>query len=340
MPARPRVAPDRRAQRRKEAGVRSRLIANAMCLAFGSNHRQQANHNAAASGKKECESGKPLSGISLERAQSIDSIWHVLAVPRAVTWSQTERGNKLFDRELEMAGTYGRVVLSPTPTPEDIAGGKVWHFVFRSFHPIPRRKMDVAIEAARLKRILPIAVMEKAVPEGTALISSSLEPSPVTAGPQPALEGMAFNWTPYFYGHHNRNPDGAGSNGVLRRAPDIDGGMGFFRAIPPGAVDHGSPERTARSTLRCPSTRCRTQNLWQLRPGRRMAEPIRPCVCRRASRNTARSVRAVRIAKGEWMRCPPRIVRGSAVHAAIASSVTQTVGLHVGAGWRRGRASL
>ena len=56
-------------------------------------------------------------------------------------------------------------------------------------------------------------------------------------------------------------------------------------------------------------------------------EPISPSVWRSARRNTARSVSAVRIARGEYQGCPPRVVRGSARQAAIASSVNQTVRL-------------
>ena len=47
----------------------------------------------------------------------------------------------------------------------------------------------------------------------------------------------------------------------------------------------------------------------------------------RASRNTARSVSAVRIVKGDYQGCPPAVVRGSAYHAAPASSLNQTVKL-------------
>ena len=57
-------------------------------------------------------------------------------------------------------------------------------------------------------------------------------------------------------------------------------------------------------------------------------EPISPSVWRSARRNTVRrSVSAVRIARGEYQGCPPRVVRGSARQAAIASSVNQTVKL-------------
>ena len=61
-------------------------------------------------------------------------------------------------------------------------------------------------------------------------------------------------------------------------------------------------------------------------------EPINPSVWRRARRNTARSVSAVRIARGEYQGCPPGVVRGSARQAAIAASLNQTVRLPR---WRR-----
>ena len=63
-----------------------------------------------------------------------------------------------------------------------------------------------------------------------------------------------------------------------------------------------------------------------------MTEPIRPSVWRSARRNTARSVSAVRMAKGEYQDCPPAVVRGEALHATTAFSVSQTVKLPR---WRR-----
>ena len=51
-----------------------------------------------------------------------------------------------------------------------------------------------------------------------------------------------------------------------------------------------------------------------------------------AKRNTERSVKAVRMARAEYQGCPPRVVRGSAAHAAIAASVNQIVKLPR---WRR-----
>jgi hypothetical protein len=63
-----------------------------------------------------------------------------------------------------------------------------------------------------------------------------------------------------------------------------------------------------------------------------MMEPMSPSVWRRASRNTARSVSAVRIASGEYHAWPPRVVRGAACQAAIASLLSHTVRLPR---WRR-----
>ena len=56
-------------------------------------------------------------------------------------------------------------------------------------------------------------------------------------------------------------------------------------------------------------------------------EPISPSVWRSARWNTALSVSAVRMARGEYQRCPPWVVRGSAAQAATASSVNHTVRL-------------
>jgi len=44
-----------------------------------------------------------------------------------------------------------------------------------------------------------------------------------------------------------------------------------------------------------------------------------PSAWRYGRRSTAREVSAVRMASGEYQAWPPRLVRGSAVHASIAS---------------------
>ena len=56
-------------------------------------------------------------------------------------------------------------------------------------------------------------------------------------------------------------------------------------------------------------------------------EPVSPSVCRSARRNTSLSVSAVKIARGEYQRYPPLVVRGSAFQTATASFVNQTVRL-------------
>ena len=61
-------------------------------------------------------------------------------------------------------------------------------------------------------------------------------------------------------------------------------------------------------------------------------EPINPSVWRRAKRNTARRVSAVRIARGEYQGRPPGVVRGAARHPSIAASENHTVRLPR---WRR-----
>jgi hypothetical protein len=53
-------------------------------------------------------------------------------------------------------------------------------------------------------------------------------------------------------------------------------------------------------------------------------EPISPSVWRSAKRSTAWKGRAVRMASSEYQGWAPRVVRGSAAQAAIASSVNQT----------------
>ena len=62
-------------------------------------------------------------------------------------------------------------------------------------------------------------------------------------------------------------------------------------------------------------------------PSRGMMEPVSPSVCRSARRKTSLSVSAVKIARGEYQRYPPLVVRGLAFQAATASFVNQTVRL-------------
>jgi hypothetical protein len=84
-----------------------------------------------------------------------------------------------------------------------------------------------------------------------------------------------------------------------------------------------------RGTSRVAARRIRVvwSGMGRSRPSRRMREPISPSVWRSARRNTARSVRAVRMASAEYQGWPPRVARGSATHAVMAYSVNQTVRL-------------
>ena len=89
----------------------------------------------------------------------------------------------------------------------------------------------------------------------------------------------------------------------------------------------GSPSLRGRGTssVSARQHRVKWSGTARVSPSRWTMEPIRPSVCRSARRNTARSVSAVRIARGEYQRCPPRVGRGSARHASTASFVNQTV---------------
>ena len=70
----------------------------------------------------------------------------------------------------------------------------------------------------------------------------------------------------------------------------------------------------------------------QTGPSSSMIEPIRPSVWRRASRNTAFSVSAVKIANAEYKAWPPRVVCGAARQPAMAPSLNHSVRLPR---WRR-----
>jgi hypothetical protein len=60
------------------------------------------------------------------------------------------------------------------------------------------------------------------------------------------------------------------------------------------------------------------------RPSRRMTKPINLSVWCSARRSTAPSVSALSMASGEYQGWPPRLVRGSARHAATASWIDQS----------------
>jgi hypothetical protein len=89
----------------------------------------------------------------------------------------------------------------------------------------------------------PDAVMKKAIPEGMAPFTPRTL-SGLLREALPASEGFAFNWGPYFYGGHNRIPEGT-DGGTGRHAEHTDSSE-FFKALPPGPG--GSPSApTARA---------------------------------------------------------------------------------------------
>lgn len=148
-----------------------------------------------------------------DRARTMDSIWDVLRDPNSVTWSARERGNKQFDRKVEFLSTgYGRVVLHPEPTEEDIKSGRVKHFVFRSWHPIPDWKYRKSVYEGRRKHVSPDLILKKAIPCGMALFiaSRTLSGFSVSASRCRLQRGTPLNCATYLYAGHNRIPEGTG----------------------------------------------------------------------------------------------------------------------------------
>ena len=72
-----------------------------------------------------------LREFDIDRAKAMDAIWQVLRNPSVVNWSETDPRNKQFDKQLDFVSVrFGRVILSPTPTKDDIKAGKVSAFAF------------------------------------------------------------------------------------------------------------------------------------------------------------------------------------------------------------------
>ena len=93
----------------------------------------------------------PRRELDLARATRMDAIWHVLSAPDVLTWSKTDPRNKQFDRALDMAhADYGRVVLAPTPTPDDLKKNRCTHFEFVSWH-LPTAKQFIEAKQSRWK---------------------------------------------------------------------------------------------------------------------------------------------------------------------------------------------
>lgn len=87
--------------------------------------------------------------LELKRAQHMDDIWKVLQNPDVVTWSYSTPTNTQYDKVLEAKDNlYGRVILVPTPTPQDFKNGECTHFEFASFH-LPSETQFKAAQGSR-----------------------------------------------------------------------------------------------------------------------------------------------------------------------------------------------
>ena len=210
--------------------------------------------------------------FALDRAQGMDAIWRVLEAPDAVTWSRSKPGSKQFDKLLSLdAGAYGRVILEPEPTPEDIAGGKITHFVFVSWHPVGRAQFAAARHAAARPHVNPLQT-RKALPFGGALQSratvrlpdSSRGAETKSAGPPgvglglvrgspqaaPDSEGIPFDWTACFQDNHYRKAfasdwqtdcvDEYSADDLILKA-DIPAGARWITVKPNGPGTKGTP---------------------------------------------------------------------------------------------------
>ena len=109
--------------------------------------------------------------FSLERAQLMDEIWHVLKKPKAITWSANNLSNKQFDGELTLkSGGYGRVVLKGVPKGNDLKNNRVSHFEFQSWHPISKSKFVNAKRESEFRHVNPL-IVKKALSNDRAFLS-------------------------------------------------------------------------------------------------------------------------------------------------------------------------
>ena len=177
--------------------------------------------------------------FDIDRAQTMDRIWDVLRHPHVVTDSRASRA-KVFDREIVVSSQYGRVVLEPVPSEEDLANNRVSHFNFVSWHAIGRHRYETAAEEARRAHTTP-ASLKKSEPERNKAIHdgmaySSRTPSPARVSRSPASEGIPFSWFPHICGLHNRNPFGSdGGPGALSKSHDTDYSNLVKAGIPEGS---------------------------------------------------------------------------------------------------------
>jgi hypothetical protein len=169
-------------------------------VAFGRNHAY--TEDTLKTGR---DDGR---AFSLARARGMDAIWQVLRMPSAVNWSDTDPRNKQFDRVLDVGHRrYGRVILEPTPTTEDIANNTVTHFAFVSWHEPDADSFAAAKSDAARKRVAPTEMKKAQSFDWAFLPSRTSSRLPVSGGsPEalPALEGIPFDWTSCFQDRHYR----------------------------------------------------------------------------------------------------------------------------------------
>lgn len=95
--------------------------------------------------------------LDLARAQHMDEIWQVLRHPDGIIESPSGRGYRQFDKKITLQNNqYGRVVLAPKPTPEDIKDNKVTHFEFVSWHMPDAKQHEAAKRLAAANHVSPI----------------------------------------------------------------------------------------------------------------------------------------------------------------------------------------
>ena len=198
-------------------------------MRFARNHAYTGNVTGNQGGRFDHERAfDPL------RAQAMDSIWLVLRGPSAVTWSASNPGNKQFDKQLDFVNPrFGRVVLKPMPTKEDVVTGKVTSFEFVSWHAPDKAQYDATRKVAAHQRITPTE-MKKAQSGDVAFLPSRttiiLPVSGASNEALPTLEGFPLQLTPSFKVRHNRNSFESDS---LHESAPIIGDFGqFSKALP------------------------------------------------------------------------------------------------------------
>lgn len=136
----------------KSVNIRYRGKQYLIHVAFVSDHAYTAKNPEWVEGRSNVRRV-----IDLPRAQAMDNIWKVLQTPDAITWSRTTEENKQYDAALSAEDRiYGRVVLAPTPTAEDLRNNECTHFEFVSWHLPGQRQHEEARQRGRVEPTNPV----------------------------------------------------------------------------------------------------------------------------------------------------------------------------------------